>query len=191
MGNALATGQGGVVTTAEVTEAGFRRESLGDLVNEGKLERYSRGIYTVVDEWPDEMVLLQRRYTRMVFSHETALYLHGLADTAPSRYTVTVPSGYNPRSLADQNLQVYRCNRKLYPLGLTTTVTPYGNGVAAYDRERSLCDLFRGQDVVTEQINFAMREYLDSPEKNLPKLTNYAAKLRVAGRVDTYLRTVL
>ena len=43
--------------------------------------------------------LLQRKYGRGIYSHDTALYLLGYSDRIPAKYTMTFPKGYNAPSL--------------------------------------------------------------------------------------------
>ena len=45
--------------------------------------------------FPDELYLLQARYPKVVFSHETALYLHDMAEREPVPIVLTVESGYH------------------------------------------------------------------------------------------------
>jgi len=76
-------------------ELAISRAHLAELLKDGVVERYARGIYTSSDKFEDEMQLLQLRFGRAIYSHETALFLHGLCDRSPLRFSVTVPSGYN------------------------------------------------------------------------------------------------
>jgi hypothetical protein len=42
----------------------------------------------------DEMYAIRSRYKKLIYSHETARFLHGLSDRIPFEYSATVPSGY-------------------------------------------------------------------------------------------------
>jgi len=68
----------GFITAAQVTAAGIQRRTLSELVKAKRLYRVARGIYALPDAWEDEMFFLQYRFTKGIFSNETALYLHGL-----------------------------------------------------------------------------------------------------------------
>ena len=85
----------GFITAAQVSEAGLQRRMLGELVEANKIYRVARGIYALPDVWEDEMYFLQYRFSKGIFSNETALYLHGLSDRTPQTYTLTFPHGYN------------------------------------------------------------------------------------------------
>ena len=66
----------------------------------GFYEKYARGIYTKSDEFDDEFFLLQKRYSKGIFSHETSLFLLGFGRGVPSRFTMTFPAGYHADSLS-------------------------------------------------------------------------------------------
>lgn len=44
------------------------------------MEKVARGVYITDDVWPDELFIMQVRNAAVIFSGETALYLHGLID---------------------------------------------------------------------------------------------------------------
>ena len=66
----------GLITTKEVEELGIPRFYLTRFTRDGKLERVAQGVYLTPDVFDDEMYRLQARSKRIIFSHETALYLH-------------------------------------------------------------------------------------------------------------------
>ena len=72
---------------------------MSNFVKEGKLVRIAHGVYSSQDAFNDEIYIIQARSSRVVFSHETALFLHGLTDRDPTEWVVTLPSGYNATSL--------------------------------------------------------------------------------------------
>lgn len=52
----LAQENGGMVTTAQVVEAGISRARILDMVKAGKLERVQRGVYCLADARKDEFL---------------------------------------------------------------------------------------------------------------------------------------
>ena len=85
----------GTITAAQVTEAGLHRSVLQKFVKSGEIYRFGRGLYVWSDVWEDDFYLLQRKYGRGIYSHDTALYLRGYSDRTPAKYTMTFPKGYN------------------------------------------------------------------------------------------------
>ena len=98
----------GTITAAQVTEAGLHRSVLQELVKSGEMYRFGRGLYVQSSAWEDDFYLLQRKYGRGIYSHDTALYLLGYSDRTPAKYTMTFPKGYNAPSLKQENLIVKR-----------------------------------------------------------------------------------
>ena len=73
----LKTSESGMITVAQVTEAGLHRSVLQELVKSGEIYRFGRGLYVQSDAWEDDFYLLQHKYGRGIYSHDTALYLLG------------------------------------------------------------------------------------------------------------------
>lgn len=183
---------GGMLLTRKVVRKGISKTYFMDYVKEKDLERVAMGIYLSSDAWLDSFYLLQVRYSEVIFSHETALYLLGLAEREPLQFTVTAKAGYHVKSMTEQNIKVYRIKKELLELGLITVESPAGNMLRAYNQERTVCDLLRNRSQVEIQdLQSALKEYTRSKEKNLPKLMRYAKELRVEKLLRQYLEVLL
>lgn len=188
----LAKQNNGIVTTAMVVEAGFLRGSLKYLVDTGKLERASRGVYTLPEVWEDEFVNLQSKYKRGIFSLGTALFLCDLTDRTPGKFHMTFPGTYNLSGPKSAGILCSGSKEPFYSLGIEKLSTPGGNTVKAYGAERTLCDVLRPRNHVDLQIiTDAFRQYTTRKEKNIPLLSEYAKTLRVENRVRSYLEVLL
>jgi predicted transcriptional regulator of viral defense system len=182
----------GFITTAQVTAAGIQRRALSELVEAKRLNRATRGIYTLPEAWEDEMYFLQYRFAKGVFSNETALYLHGLSDRTPISYTLTFPHGYNAAGLKKHNVRVKFATCEIYGLGVVEAKSPFGNPIRVYDVERTLCDIVKGNNSCDIQIvNQAMKAYAISKEKDIAKLIDYAERLRVKPKILRYMEILL
>ena len=166
----LEASQDGTITAAQVTAAGLHRSILQDLVEQGIIYRYGRGLYVRNDTWEDDFYLLQRKYSRGIYSHDTALYLLGYSDRTPARYTMTFPKGYNSPSLKDENIIAKRVVPENYSFGVIELQSPCGNPIRVYDLERTLCDILRGSGSDVQIIGTAMKKYAASKEKDVHKL---------------------
>ena len=188
----LAREHGGLVTTAQVVGAGIPRARITDMVRAGELERVQRGVYCLADAWEDEFLVAQLRFPRGTFSDGTALYLHGYTDRTPFRLTMTFPRSYRATKAREAGIEVRTCADEVLDLGLTTVETSYGNEVRAYDLERTLCDVVRGQRVPDVQVvSPAMRRYVRSGERDVRKLLGYARALGVERKIRNYLEVLL
>ena len=156
------------------------------------MARDERGLYCLPDTWEDEYVMAQHRFARGVFSHDTALYLLGLCDSAPESLMMSFPRGYNPSSAKREGIVVKSSPEGLHDLGLAELITPYGNSVRVYDAERTLCDMLRGMSSPDLQLlSPAFRLYFSSGGRNLSKLQSFADKLGVVAKVKRYMEVLL
>ncbi len=182
----------GYVTAKEVTEAGIPRRCLTKLVESGKLLKAKRGIYVLPDVWEDELFILQYRFSKGIFSHDTALYLHGMTDRTPVSFIMTFPFGYNTGNVKKQGVIAKVCTVDAYALGIMDIASPSGNIIKVYDVERTLCDMVKETHHADIQVvNQAMKEYALSKEKNIARLMSYAEKLRVAPKISSYMEILL
>ena len=188
----LAQANQGIVTSSQVTAASIPRRCLSEAVKDGLLQRVDRGIYSLPKIWEDEMFLIQYRFGKGIYSHETALYLHGFSDRAPAAFTLTFPHGYHAASIKKLHIIARYATLDIYSLGINEVISPFGNKLQTYDIERSLCDMVRGSNALDIQIvNQAMKSYAKLKTKNINKLMEYAEKLRVKTKILTYMEILL
>lgn len=181
----------GTITAAQVTEAGLHRSVLQKLVDSGELYRFGRGLYVQSSAWEDDFYLLQRKYARGIYSHDTALYLLGYSDRTPAKYTMTFPKGYNTPSLKQENIIVKRVVPDNYEFGRIEIQSPSDNPIRVYDLERTLCDILRGSGSDIQIVGEAMKRYAASKSKDIHKLMQYAEQLRVKPKMLHYMEVLL
>ena len=187
----LEASETGVITSAQVTEAGLHRNALQQLVKDGEIYRFGRGLYVRRNSWEDDFYLFQKKYGRGIYSHDTALYLLGYSDRTPAKYTMKFPKGYNAPSLKQEIIIIKRVVPENYEFGQIQIKSPAGNLIRTYDLERTLCDILRGNGSDIQIITDAMKRYAASGEKNIHKLMQYAERLRVRPKVLRYLEVLL
>ena len=188
----LAKENNGVITTAALSEKGILRGNLKKLVEEGKLEKTARGVYILPEIWEDEFVNLQARFKKGIFSDETALFLWDLSDRTPNRYDMTFPYNYNLTNAKNEGINCSRVKREWYLEGKIQTVSPGGNNIAAYNMERTLCDILRKRGgteigIIAE----AFKRYAVMKNKNIPLLSEYAKKFHVEKKVRSYMEVLI
>lgn len=182
----------GYITTAQVTNAGIPRRCLNELVLSGEIYKAARGIYTLPETWEDEMYFIQYRFSKCIFSHGTALYLHALTDRTPHRYTMTTPHGYNASGARKKGIVIKAVLPELFELGITEVASPCNNPLRVYDVERTLCDIVRGRNADDIQlVNQAMKAYAATSKKDIARLMDYAEKLRVKSKILRYMEVLL
>ena len=188
----LVTEGNGYLTTSQVVARGISKPTLAEYVRKHNMERVAQGVYLAEDAWEDALYQLYLLNTRIVFSHETALYLHGLMEREPKAICATVPTGYNATHLRKRGVRVFQVKPEVYVLGAGEAQTTFGNDVRAYDMDRTICDIIRSKDGMDVQVfRYAMKEYMASDKKNLNHLMSYAKKLQVDDIVRTYTEVML
>ena len=182
----------GYLLTYQVLKNGISKPTLADYVNKRNMERVAQGVYLAEDAWKDELYILHLSNSRIIFSHETALFLHGLMEREPKDISVTVRAGYNASHLRKKGICVYQVKPEIEELGIMDIQTSFGNTVRAYDMERTICDVIRYKEAMDIQVfQYAMKEYMGSSQKNLNHLMAYAKRFRIESAVRTYTEVML
>lgn len=177
--------QNGTITSRDIAEVGISRTMLGKYVAGGLLEHPARGVYSAADAIPDELFALSRRCDRIVFSHTTAAFLHGIAERTPFDHTVSVRTSQTIPSAIRAEVKCFYVQDALYDLGLSTAMTQFGNPVPCYDLERTICDLIKYRSRIDEESFLAtIKNYFKSTQKNLQRLGSYAGKLNIAKKAN-------
>ena len=183
--------QGGMLTSQDVSRCGMSRTMLQKYVENGLLERRGRGVYVSPGAVEDELFFLSRQQPRLVFSHLTALFLHGLSDRTPLVNDVTIASDTTISAHLRAAVRCFYSPPDVVDLGKTTVHTQFGNEVPCYDVERTICDIVQSRSRLDDESVLAgLRNYATS-RKNLNRLAEYAMRLGVAEKVKSTLEVAL
>lgn len=181
-----------MITTAQVVAMGFSRAVLSKYVKAGLLERERQGVYILPDSVHDDMYTLMLRSDKIIFSHDTALFLNGLSERTPFEHTVTIPSDSVLSDTMKEDCNCYYIKPELFKVGMIKKRTTFGNEVRCYDAERTICDLLRSRNRMdTETVISAMKKYAVYKDKDLNRLAAYAEKFRVSKILKQYMEVLL
>lgn len=182
----------GYLYTREVVGAGISKTYLAMYVKEKGLERVAQGVYLSAEEIKDELYVLQLKNEQAIFSHETALYLHGMMEREPSKVTMTVKNGYNATHLRKQGVKIFQTRENRLLLGVSKVKTNFGNVVTVYNKERTICDIVSNKKNMDIQIfQTALKEYVKGKGKNLSELMEYSFLLGVEEEMRLYMEVLL
>lgn len=188
----IAEANGGIIDNKRAASVGISRAMLSKLCKENKIQRLMRGQYILADDIQDELLSIALRSKHLIFSHETALFLHGISDRMPFEHSVTAPSNKVPSKAIRQDCKIYYIKPALFELGRIKLTTQFGNEVSVYDLERTVCDIIRSRSKIgTETFLAALKMYAANPNKNLNKLNRYAKEMNIAGIVRKYMEVLL
>ncbi|NLM16287.1 MAG: transcriptional regulator [Candidatus Riflebacteria bacterium] len=182
-----------VITNKAAEKLGVGRHVLAALAKEGKIERIRPGVYQKADEIIDDFVLIASNSDRIIFSHQTALYLHDLSDRVPNIFHISVPQGYNATHIKKryENLQIRYVKKELHAVGKTQIRTPLGNLVQVYDPERCICDIISDREKIDKQIfTEAIAKYFKLKAKDLRRLIKYSRQFGIEDEARRYIEVL-
>ena len=186
----LAKQDGGLITTSQMEKAGISRVLIPTFIDEGILVKESRGIYYYADDFPDDLQIIQKNNPKVIYSYGAALYLWDMSDRTPHVWDVSVPQGFNATRLKkdNQNIRLHYINADKWSVGITETLSPDGNKVRLYDKERCIIDLIKRKDKMDKQIYLhALREYFADGKNDYAQLIRYAKIFHIERPVRDYM----
>ena len=181
----------GYLIVADAVKSGISKQYISDFIKKKKMEKAAPGVYIQDDVWVDELYIISLK-TNVVFSHETALFLHGLTEREPNRVSLTIGKKYGGDRLRKRGYRVYTDTRDMFDVGKTEVKTNHGNSVPVYDIDRTICDMIKIKDKLDIQVfSFAMKEYMNRKDKNLHNLMQYAKMMKNEDKVRLYTEVML
>ncbi|HOW81993.1 MAG TPA: type IV toxin-antitoxin system AbiEi family antitoxin [Spirochaetota bacterium] len=176
-------------------DAGIRTSDVRLLVESGVIDKIKPGLYRLAGI-PEtggvsiDMIDAARAVPSGVICLSTALSYHGLTTYNPSSVDIAIPNNARPRRVIYPPLRTYFFRKRYYNLGIETINTPYG-AVKIYDREKTLCDMFRYRKKIGEDLAIeGLREYLSGKKTNLNKLRRYAELCSVKTVITPYIKSL-
>lgn len=182
----------GIISAKQGMESGLSYMNLSRLVKTGELERVARGVYQSADEPDDLLYIAQLRRPKIIYSHTTALFLHDLTDRDPVSFSVSVPAGYNTKSLLKDGFKVFSVKAEMYENDVIKLPTKYGHLVDVYNLERTLIDIIRSRNRIDHEIvTTGVKRYALRSDKNIPQAMRCAKRFNVEKLTRTYLEVLL
>ena len=157
------------------------------LVDEGKLFRVNKGIFSETENVP-ELALLSYKYPKAIITMDTAFYLYGLTDEVPDICTMATKREAAP--ITDPRIKQIFMPKELLEIGVTS-IDYKGYDIQIFDRERMLIELVRYKSKFPfnyyKEILRNYRRIL--PQLNSEKIRNYAEAVPKSDKVIRILRT--
>ncbi len=176
----------------DILELGVNKSQLYKFLEENNYEKVAHGIYVSKDAWVDEEYILSLRYPNAIFSHDVALYYHGLVDREPLQPVLTVYTGFGTARLIDDGVKVYTIKKDLLDIGKTTINNHFSHQIPIYDLERTICDLVRSRNnIEIQDYTTALKTYIRRKDKDLNKLMEYAKLFHIDKKMKEYLEVLL
>lgn len=179
--------QGGLLHIDALTRLGLNPRDVNALINTGRLARVKRGVYEWVENRSlSDLELISKLIPDGVLCLHSALYCHGYTDRTPSEWEVAVDRRTNRKrfNLTYPDVRVHYSEANLLGIGITQEEC-LGAVVRIYDKERTICDVFRFmRQFEREVFNKAIVAYVKDSSKNIHNLVTYSKQLRVFSRLQ-------
>jgi predicted transcriptional regulator of viral defense system len=184
---------GGVLRMAEAISAGISRKTLYAMLDEGVVERLSRGVYRLTSlpslEAPD-LVAVATRVPNGVICLISALAFHELTTQIPRAVDIAIARGAEPPRIDYPPIHVYWFSGTAFTEGVETP-TVDGMKLRVYGPEKTIADVFKyrsklGIDVALE----ALRGWRQKRASNVETILHYARICRVERVMRPYLEAM-
>lgn len=186
----ISANNNGIVTSQMLKEESIPSIYLTRMVKNGKLQKVARGIYFSGNAIPDDYYFFYQKNQRIIYSFLSALFLHGLTDRIPYKMEITLPNNYNSSHIR-KDVTIHKVMKKYYSIGRIMIVTIFGNEVACYDMERTICDLVRFRDKIDVEIfRKAIQIYKNHEKRDYQKLRHYANIFKISKKINELMDVI-
>lgn len=184
--------ESGILLAKDAIEAGIPKHILYRYIKEKKFEKVAYGVYVSPETWEDDLYILSLRCPQGVYSHDEALYYHGLIDREPMQRTLTIYTGYGTSRLVADGIKVFTVKKELMDIGKEYVKTCQGHEIPIYNLERTICDLMRAKSrFEIQDFQTALKTYVARKDKKLNKLMEYAQVFHVDKKIREYMEVML
>lgn len=180
----------GFLTFQQVLEEKLPYKMLLRMIDEGQVEVEGKGLYRLPDTYLDEWFVAQQRFSKGIFSLETALWLHGLSLTVPFEMTMSFPYGTNTKNVKSEGIRPIVL-RSYYDEGIIELERQVGQNIKVYEPERVLAECLRPvYQVDVQVIAPAFKMYFQNHKVNYSKLFHYAQLFKVTNKLQSYMEVL-
>jgi predicted transcriptional regulator of viral defense system len=186
----------GYARMKELKLAGFHTRKIKQLLDEGKVEKITAGLYRLAEvcsegSYSQGFIDVCNSMSKGVICLLSALDYHQLSTINPSKVYVALPNKEKRSKIEYPPVEVFYFRDRFYDCGIEEIVTKTGT-FKIYDAEKTLCDIFRyrnklGDDLALE----GLKNYLKRKDADLIKLQDYAVKCRVKSILFPYLKAMV
>jgi len=162
------------------------------MARNGNLVQIKRGLYALPENADgDDRIEALLSAPGSVLCLGSALSILGIGTWEPPEIYLAIPAGRRVLIPDILPVRLFHFAKASFDMGIEERPVP-GGILRLYDAERTICDLFRlrhllGGDLAAE----ALREYLKRKTRSIPKLLDYAGKLKILGPLKTSLEALV
>lgn len=182
------------VARKDLYDLGLTPYKINKLVAEGKLKVINRNYFENL-EYNGEVnafSAVSAFAPKGVVCLISAAIYHELSSARPLQIDVALPRKTRiPKSSEQADIKYYLFTDERYSIGIETVVDD-NNQFKIYDKEKTVCDiLFYRNKLGFEPAIEVLRNYINSSDRDINKLMEYAEKLRCAKLLREYLEVMI
>ena len=176
----------GYIRTRDLIQMGFAKYQINTLIQSKIIKKVSHGLYMDASLQEDELYIYQLKYPNIIYSYNTAFFLHNVTERIPNIYDISVPRGKRINSI--YKFHVHQLIEKKYHLGITKTLSPFGNPIKVYNLERCICDIVKNPSEIEPELSTKIITYSFKNSKlNLDLLIEYAKVFNIYNEIKTLI----
>lgn len=196
IGRAKSTFQerGGLMRMMDAVRAGIHRSTLRAMLEQGELEKVSRGLYQLTNDQslshPD-LAVVAVKVPQGVICLISALAFHELTTQIPHEVYLAIDRNAEPPKIDYPPVRSFRFSGAAFTEGIQThDIGPVS--LRIYSREKTLADCFKFRSKIgLETCLEALKNYRQQRGFDADALLRYAAICRVENVMRPYLEAVL
>lgn len=178
----------GYIATKDFKKIGISKTSIPKLIDKKILRKVSYGLYMDNNLIEDEFYILQKRFSNIIFSYNTACYLLNLSDRAPYKIDVTTLNHNN----ISEDLEIHYVSKDKFNIGIIKVESPYSNPIKIYNAERCICDILKNPDSVDLEVyNKIINNYFKQKNKDLNTLEEYSKIFNVYEKFEQIMEVLI
>lgn len=178
----------GYIATKDFETIGISKTVIPELLNKKIIRKVAYGLYIDNNLIEDEFYILQKRFSNIIFSYNTACYLLNLSDRAPYKIDVTTISHNN----ISEDLEIHYVPKDKFDVGIIEIESPYGNPIKIYNAERCICDILKNKNSVDiELYNKIIKNYFKQKNRNLVKLEEYSKIFNIHEKFENIMEVLI
>jgi predicted transcriptional regulator of viral defense system len=186
-------GEHGIVRPRDIEAIGLPRQYLVRLQRQGKLNRPTRGIYTLSDADVTEhhsYAEVTKRVPQATVCLLSALAFHEITTQSPPSVWIALPKGARKPALDSPSLRIVRLSGLSLTMGIENHQVD-GVPVRVYSAAKTVADCFKfrnkiGLDIAIE----ALKDCLRQKRANTNEIYRYAKICRVSNVIRPYMEAL-
>ena len=178
----------GYIKTRDFEKLGISRHSIQSYIDKKIIRKVSRGLYIDNNLIEDEFYILQKRFSNIIFSYNTACYLLNLSNRTPYKIDVTTINHNN----ISEDLDIHYVSKEKFNIWIIEIENPYSNPIKIYNAERCICDILKSPDSVDLEVyNKIINNYFKQKNKNLSMLEEYSKIFNVHEKFEHIMEVLI